>query len=147
MAVIRIEFSKSGSILSKLIRWFTWGKWSHVAVRMPEGDVIEAHEFLGVVRRDVEYEDVQQVVLEVTEEQAKVFHDVLRSQVGKSYDWLAILGFLFRRDWQRDDYWICSELVAWALIKAGVNVILKKRWRVDPTDLYYSLLNRGANLV
>lgn len=147
MAVIRIEFSKSGSIISKLIRWFTWGKWSHVAVRMPEGDMIEAREFLGVVRRNVKYEDVQQVVLEVTEEQAKVFHDVLRSQVGKPYDWLAILGFLFRRDWQRDDYWICSELVAWALIKAGVNVILRKRWRVDPTELYYGLLNRGANLV
>lgn len=147
MKNILIEFSTSGSIVSRTIRWFTWGKWSHVSVRMPEGDLIEAKEFLGVVRRKWTYELGEVLTLQVSDEQAERFYSALRSQVGKSYDWRAIVGFLVRRDWQRDNYWICSELAAWALIKAGVPVIHEKRWRVNPTILYMALLAHGAQRV
>ena len=33
----------------------------------------------------------------------------LTRQVGKGYDWTALVGFAFRRDWQLTDKWFCSE--------------------------------------
>lgn len=144
---IHIEFSTGGGMISRLIRWFTWGRWSHVAIRMPEGDVIEAKEFRGVIRREVTYEQKEIVSVTVTPEQYAVFETALRSQLGKSYDWRAILGFVFRRDWERTDYWICSELVAWALKQANVNVVHEKRWRIDPTALYMYLLSSGGQII
>ncbi|KAG0188260.1 hypothetical protein DFQ28_005152 [Apophysomyces sp. BC1034] len=41
------------------------------------------------------------------------------SQIGKPYDYTAILGLGLRRDWQQDDAWFCSESVAWAFDSAG----------------------------
>ena len=41
------------------------------------------------------------------------------SQIGKPYDYTAILGLGLRRDWQEEDAWFCSELVAWAFQHAG----------------------------
>jgi uncharacterized protein YycO len=41
------------------------------------------------------------------------------SQVGKSYDWLALTGFLVHRNWESQDRWFCSELVAWSFAQAG----------------------------
>lgn len=34
----------------------------------------------------------------------------LQAQVGKPYDWTALAGIFFRRDWSEDDSWFCSEL-------------------------------------
>jgi uncharacterized protein YycO len=34
----------------------------------------------------------------------------LREQVGKPYDWTALLSWIVRHDWQEPDAWFCSEL-------------------------------------
>jgi uncharacterized protein YycO len=44
--------------------------------------------------------------------------DFAYKQVGKKYDYTAILGMLMRRDWKEDDDWFCSELVE-AILAAG----------------------------
>lgn len=41
------------------------------------------------------------------------------NQIGKPYDWTALFGLLLHRDWQEDDSWFCSELVAWAFAQGG----------------------------
>ena len=40
-------------------------------------------------------------------------------QIGKPYDWRALFGFLFHRDWTEPDSWFCSELVAWSAQQGG----------------------------
>jgi uncharacterized protein YycO len=48
------------------------------------------------------------------------FWDFLMAQIGKPYDWRAIIAFAINRDWRDDSAWYCSELQARALEVAGV---------------------------
>ena len=43
----------------------------------------------------------------------------IAAQIGKPYDYTAILGLGLHRDWQENDSWFCSELVAWGFNAAG----------------------------
>jgi hypothetical protein len=42
-----------------------------------------------------------------------------RTQIGKPYDWTAILALLMDRDWRDSGAWFCSELVVAALEAVG----------------------------
>lgn len=53
--------------------------------------------------------------------------DWLLEQVGRPYDWTALLGFLAWRDWADDHAWYCSELAAAWLIVGGVDPLLATR--------------------
>ena len=55
---------------------------------------------------------------------------------GKKYDYLAWLGFLFRRERGSTSKWFCSEAVADCL---GY----RDAWRFDPNTLFV-MLNRGV---
>lgn len=59
-----------------------------------------------------------------------------RSQIGKPYDWLGVLGIGLHRNWQADDSWFCSELVAWAFEAAGSPLFRAPHWRITPQDLF-----------
>lgn len=43
------------------------------------------------------------------------FHAFLHEQIGKPYDWEAIIAFAVHRNWRMHDAWFCSELIAAAL--------------------------------
>lgn len=62
----------------------------------------------------------------------------VRSQIGKPYDWTGFGGFVFRsRNWQEDDSWFCSELVAWAFEQGGSPLFTPGiSWRITPQHLY-----------
>ncbi|MEW6647176.1 MAG: hypothetical protein AB1450_08265 [Pseudomonadota bacterium] len=63
------------------------------------------------------------------------------SQLGKPYDWPGVLGYAARRDWQEDDSWFCSELVAWAFQAEGFPLLrAADAWRINPRDLLLSPL-------
>lgn len=64
-----------------------------------------------------------------------------RSQVGKPYDWLGVAGIGFRRRWQDEDAWFCSELVAWAFAEAGTPLFREHAWRITPRDIFIPLLS------
>ena len=53
-------------------------------------------------------------------EQKIRFRDFLVDQVGKPYDWLAILSFAVRFRMRLRNHWFCSELVQSALEGAGI---------------------------
>lgn len=64
----------------------------------------------------------------------------LNRQVGKPYDWFAILALPFRESWHRRNKWFCSELVAEALSAGGSNAVPRlKSYRVTPRDLWITL--------
>lgn len=134
------------------IRGYTWSDWSHTALLFDESSVVETPEiieavaFKGVVKATLpeflkRYKYVAYVTIEVTETQYREALALARTQLGKGYDYFAIAGILFRRDWHRPDRWICSELCPWVLEQIGVPVIRtdNKLNRVVPQHLW--LLN------
>lgn len=144
---MRLLFSAPRSIGSRLIRWFTWSEWSHVDVVM--GRQVYGAVFPRGVRWDSVAAQVQRstrheyVDIQLTPEQEQAANAWLMDQGGKGYDWTAILGFLFRRNWQDEGRWFCSELVAAALDHAGHPVIKRESWRVSPQALYESICSWG----
>lgn len=121
MGTVSLLFSTSRHPMSAVIRACTWSSWSHVA--LIDGDeVIEATAPAGVRRFPVvqaidHAKRVQIVDLPCRDPQAVI--SAADSQIGKPYDYTAVLGLGLHRDWQEDDAWFCSELVAWAFAQAG----------------------------
>lgn len=116
---VAVLFSTTSSPFSWLIRLLTWSRWSHVSI--VDGDtIIQAHALRGVIRTPLSEaianaKECELVRLTARDPAAVVA--AAASQIGKSYDWTALLAWLLRRDWQKDDSWFCSELVAWAFDK------------------------------
>lgn len=123
--MIRLQFSRQADLVSDVIAWFTQGEFSHV-------DAIVYNDLLvgartdhdpGVHARSSNYAVwAKKTVFDIpcTLEQFIRFNDFLLDQLGKPYDHVAILGFVFGRDWKQPDSWICSELQAAALEYAGI---------------------------
>lgn len=111
MTAMRVVFSRPKTLTSWLIRLLTFSKWSHVALvdgalvyeaRYPKVQVTPLAEFLKR-NRDFEYRTIEGDPR------------LIRAEVGKPYDWLAVLAMLNPwREWNTDDKWFCSELVAHA---------------------------------
>ena len=138
MNTVTLVFSRKHHIGSLLLRAFLWSEWSHVAIVDGE-DVIEAAAGAGVRRRPLaemlaESSEFVIVILQAPNAQAVVA--AAASQIGKPYDWMGVLGIGFRRRWQQNDSWFCSELVAWAFHTAGCPLFRIDAWRITPRDLY-----------
>lgn len=121
MTAIRLLFSTTNNPLSAVIRSATWSRWSHVAV-VDGSSVIEAAAIYGVRRVSLmeamnRSKDFAVVALPCADPAAVIA--AISSQIGKPYDYTAILGIGVHRDWQEDDSWFCSELVAWGFSTAG----------------------------
>lgn len=65
-----------------------------------------------------------------------------QTQIGKPYDYSAITGIAFDRNWHEEDRWFCSELVAEAFIRIGYPILSTRPsnmlWRITPRDLLLS---------
>lgn len=120
--MIRVLFVRHRSLASLAIRLFTFGRWSHVALLTDTGTVIDATAKHGVAERSLE-----DVLYNASDYDVAVLsfcapHEALswaRAQIGKKYDWLALVGFYFRSDMQDQSRWFCSELVANAITVGG----------------------------
>jgi len=121
MGTVRLLFSSSKSPLGALICAATWSRWSHVA--LIDGDeVVEATPFYGVRRiklADAIGQAKEAATVELPAREPQRIIGAARSQLGKPYDWTAVLGLGLRRDWQGRDAWFCSELIAWSAAEAG----------------------------
>jgi uncharacterized protein YycO len=126
--MIRLAFRLGLGWTSRLIARFSAGHLSHVDVKLPNGKLLGARSDNvgggeGVRERPDPYEPVAKMVyfeIEATPEQLAKFYGFLYDQLGKPYDHLAILAFIWNRNWRDDDAWYCSELVAAALEEAGM---------------------------
>lgn len=55
------------------------------------------------------------------------------AQKGKPYDFWALIGWPFHRNWQSTDAWFCSEFVAAMAARHGVHLVPRTRHhRVTP---------------
>lgn len=104
---------------SALLRLAMWSRWSHAAIHdTREGWVYDARFWRGVRRAPYEAwladyapSRLERRDLEVPEHALPRARMWLMDQVGRPYDWTAIVGFVFRqRRWQSERAWFCSEL-------------------------------------
>jgi len=126
--VITIRFVAENDLVSRGIRLAEYGFWAtHVETLMPDGTLLGAHASGGVQARPNDYNKGRFsrqlfVPIPATPEQTDAFHTFLRAQIGKPYDFEAIVGIVAQRDWRDDKAWMCSELVAAGLCQDKVGI-------------------------
>jgi hypothetical protein len=106
-----------------------------------DGTVIDATLRNGVARWPAKdfakrYREIKTVPLLVSD--PSEFRAFLSAQVGKRYDWTALVALPFRADWQDQSKWFCSELAASAISRGGRSLRLPS-YRVTPRDLWVAL--------
>lgn len=133
---MQIIFTRRRTLASALIRLATGSRWSHVSVGVSPELVIDA----TLTHRGVRYRPRQQLLAEASAHEVR---DVpvpdeaaalawLQAQVGKRYDWTAIVGFVFRGRWADPDAWFCSELAEAAIEAGGLVRFRPEAWRITP---------------
>ena len=143
MALVALRFITSNSVVSRVIRVVTWSNFSHVdlVVKQDGKLALLGAQADGVKIRPLGYCNptrIETLTADVPEEARKKIFDFCYAQVGKPYDYTALLGNLLHRDWQEDDSWFCSELLAAAFNKAGYPLINGNTDRITPGMLYLS---------
>ena len=138
LTVLYVRGHTLGSVL--LRNADRWGRWSHCALLSHNGTVIESTVPGGV--REVPYIDflsrhsrVEAVKVScLRPDRGMAF---AQEQIGKPYDWRAVLGNLVRESWERPDAWHCAELVEAALVKAGRRRFRgNSGWRISPNQSF-----------
>lgn len=133
---ITIHFARSNDITGKLIRFFTFSHWNHIAIEI-DGIIYEARLNGGVASMKAtqwNWHGSDSVEVPVTDkEKAKSF---LKDQIGKKYDWTALVALPFREGWEVSDKWFCSELAVEALVEGGHDYLddILPSYRVTPKD-------------
>jgi len=126
-------FSRAIRFRTRVLSWLPPEMdYSHVAWGTDRDTVIEAW---PPEVREVGFHDghrpgtmVHQFSVALSPDQEQRLELCLRSQIGKDYDWLGILGFLTRDDLaQRNGKWFCSELIAYAFEAAGKPLLARIR--------------------
>ena len=148
---------KGVSLISKLIRWQTRSEYSHIAMRLGDMSIVEAWHKGGVIRSPATDPwrlhtpgtpvEVWGLVPDM-EFYAYAAEQFLLRQIGKKYDFRAILKFLTKRRTRNNTRWFCSELAVATMAIGGVELIRKPPGQIAPGDLVASpLLSLRRELV
>jgi uncharacterized protein YycO len=86
----------------------------------------------NVIKRSSAYE-----IVEFKVNNATAIWEAALTQVGKKYDWTALVGIPFHRDWSEDYAWFCSEFIAWAFDQGGTPLFNSENiHRITPGHIY-----------
>ena len=149
MSRIIIHAVTTNSIVSQVIRLFTFSEYSHVefAVQDDTGKItgyLGALGSGGVQIRKADYDAWSKEAFFVT---ANLPDDIYKAvwqfavgRIGDSYDWGALLGLGLRRDWRKPGSYFCSELVEAAFDSAGWPLLDDRGEtdRITPRDIVLS---------
>jgi uncharacterized protein YycO len=143
--VIRLRFVALETpvyrLATPIIQWYTGGWVSHVDALTLDNRLVGAAPFGGVSNRAITSHPGRDEIIEVpcTIEQRREFWEFMNSQIGKSYDWIGLLGFPFSiQDRKR---WFCSEIIAAGLHNVGI-INSPKPHKHSPVSLYEMLRNK-----
>lgn len=150
------------SWVSKAIRWVNWGPYSHVNHLDPSADSFDPNKWRGIEawgdtrwgippwtgkvmlmdNPSVNHADGTRIDLfkveGMTLEQHAAVWSFLFKQIGKGYDFRALIHFINRRPENPDDQdkWFCSELEHAAHAAAGIKIVKRyPSYKVYPTML------------
>ena len=135
---MRVLLCSSNKLGSRIIRAVTWSRWSHAAI-IDGDEVIEA--VWPRVRvsplADALVSHPRWVIIDIPVVDEALAIAAARSQVGKPYDLLGVLGLGLKRNWQEDDSWWCSELVSWTAKQGGTDLFRSEALhRITPEHLW-----------
>lgn len=145
-----IFFKSYGSIIEKLIQFFTRSEYVHVACFTGNNTIVEAMRE-GVREREFKESWLNEMNIVqrhkyATPVQLNRAINFMLSQVGKKYDFLGLVGIAYALVFKKKNnildsknrYW-CSELVADGYHYSGLAVgCSKKTYKVSPADLIKS---------
>lgn len=134
---MKLVFARRNRIGSWLIRFGTFSQWSHVGLL--DGDAVyDVSIARGVTRRAFSEFAAEYPVHEIAAVPCN--DDAARNwanrQLGKAYDYSAILGIALRTGWATEDKWFCSEFVEAALQAGGVVRFREDLSRITPRDVW-----------
>ena len=133
---------KGRGIVSTLIRWQSRGQYSHAALLMPDGRIVESWHGDGVrVKTLTDWEGIDAFTIHVMPEAA--WDDAIQfalDQVGNGYDYKGVARFVSRRrHYDNVEKWFCSELVFAALESVGYAPFHRiEPWAISPGMLCVS---------
>ena len=135
---MRVLLCTTDKIGSRIIRAVTWSRWSHAAI-IDGDEIIEAvwpRVRVSSLIRALENASAMAVIdIPVADEAGAIA--AARSQVGKPYDLLGVIGLGVKRNWQDDDAWWCSELIPWAAQQGGTDLFRPDALRrITPEHLW-----------
>lgn len=137
---MRIIFCRGTGIIPAIIRMATFSRWAHVAIEV-DGMIYDSSMEDGV-RCWAPSDFYSKYPITYT----APFHgnsikvvNFLLEQLGKRYDWGAVIGMPFRSSWQHPDKWFCSELAAAAVEASGFRQYRPDAHRITPRDMWVSL--------
>jgi hypothetical protein len=128
---MKVIFARNNlSVISKIIRLYTWSDWSHVGV-IDGNYVIEAIGGKGVSRTHIK-------AFKKRYDHTCVRHipgniEIAKALIGKKFDQRGLWGGLLHLRIQDPDKWFCSELVAHACNAFDS----KHAHKVSPENLYW----------
>lgn len=112
-------------LISAAIRLQTRSEYSHAALLMPDGQIVEAWQGAGVrVKALTDWSGID--IYDVPRLYQYQWNDAIDfalRQVGQGYDYKGVLRFLTRQDTPENGKWFCSELVFAAMQFAGLNLL------------------------
>lgn len=123
--------------VDRVVSWWTNSPYTHCELRFSDGENFSSSGRDGGVR--FKYFDLKPghwsiIDLNVTEAQERSMRRVSERYLGKKYDFLGILGFLYFRTYGHKDKWYCSEICAHVLNQERLIFTPKK---ISPADLKY----------
>lgn len=134
------------SVISKIIRWQTRSQYSHAAVELEDGSVIEAwHRGVEHVK-DFRTNHTNGTIVDVfgikaPPENIKKAELNFKKQVGRKYDFQGVANFLTREDANVDERLFCSESTMTGFNDAGIFLLERiKPNLVSPRDINLSPL-------
>jgi uncharacterized protein YycO len=140
---------KGKSLISKAIRWQTFGPYSHAAWWCDDKSVVESWHKGGVSHNmtpgAVHAHGTEIDVFSIkgmTPNDRWAIEEMLKFEVGSKYDFAPVLrGFPLRLNRDNPDKWFCSELVFSKVREAGIDLLRAvPAFKVHPTLLSYSPL-------
>ncbi len=136
-----IQFHYSKTLLGFLIRLFSLGRFNHVSIRLGNY-VYEATSKGGVIKTlYTKWNNstvAESIEVPLNNEEYQRAYIWLNKQVGKGYDYIGVISFLFALLPPRKGYFYCSEyaICAYAKAKGLINPEMQK---ISPSLIWYIL--------
>jgi uncharacterized protein YycO len=136
---VKLILCRNNSVGSWLLRSLMWGRWSHSALWDRDRHVVvDTTLWQGGVRVHDEadffdhYPTHEVRDLGIPPENYAAARAWIEAQVGKPYDWTALVSFVVHRNWQDDDSWFCSEFLENIRNLFGLRVFRADASRITP---------------
>jgi len=146
-----IIFVRGTSIISKIIRFFDAGKFSHVCIAISDTHILEAQYFRRVAIKPFYYgrKEIEVIDLGLDEEQKRKTIQVGLSLTGIWYDYLQLFYYVLKKIFRlkgrnflnNPNNLICSELISQILLAIGFISPHEKVQDLTPNQLYNFLNN------